>query len=34
VTQGYTLGDGKVVVVASVKERPEPVLTNAWAEIG
>jgi acyl dehydratase len=34
VTQGYSLGDGKVVVVASVKERPEPVLTNAWAEIG
>lgn len=34
VTQGYTLEGGKVVVVASVKERPEPVLTNAWAEIG
>ena len=23
----------KVAVVASVKERPDPVLTNAWAEI-
>jgi acyl dehydratase len=34
VTQGYTLGGGKVAVVASVKDRPDPVLTNAWAEIG
>jgi acyl dehydratase len=34
VTQGWNLGDGKVVVVASVKGRPDPVLTNAWAEIG
>lgn len=34
VTQGYTLDGGKVAVVASVKDRPDPVLTNAWAEIG
>jgi acyl dehydratase len=34
VTQGYTLEGGKVAVVASVKDRPDPVLTNAWAEIG
>lgn len=34
VTQGYTLSEGKVVVVASVKERSEAVLTNAWAQIG
>lgn len=34
VTQGFTLGDGKVAIVTSVKERPEAVLTNAWAEIG
>jgi acyl dehydratase len=34
VTQGWNLEGGKVVVVASVKERPDPVLTNAWAEIG
>src|SRR5262249_35006401 len=34
VTQGWNLGEGKVAVVASVKDRPDPVLTNAWAEIG
>jgi acyl dehydratase len=34
VTQGYALPGGRVAVVSSVKERPEPVLTNAWAEIG
>lgn len=34
VTQGYRLGEGKVAIVASVKDRPEPVLTNAWAEVG
>lgn len=34
VTQGYALGNGKVAVVASVKGRPDPVLTSAWAEIG
>jgi acyl dehydratase len=34
VTQGFMLNGGKVAVVASVKERPDPVLTNAWAEIG
>lgn len=34
VTQGYALEGGKVAVVATVKGRPDPVLTNAWAEIG
>lgn len=34
VTQGYALDDGKVAVITSVKGRPDPVLTNAWAEIG
>jgi acyl dehydratase len=34
VTQGYALEGGKIAVVASVKERPDPVLTSAWAEIG
>ena len=34
VTQGWDLGGGKVAVVTSVKGRPDPVLTNAWAEIG
>jgi acyl dehydratase len=34
VTQGYALEGGKVAVVASVKGRPDPVLTSAWAEIG
>jgi acyl dehydratase len=33
VTQGYVLEGGKVAVVASVKGRPDPVLTSAWAEI-
>ena len=33
VTQGWNLPDGKVVVVATAKGRPDPVLTNAWAEI-
>lgn len=34
VTRGWGVGDGKVAVVASVKGRPDPVLTGAWAEIG
>ncbi|EYF01707.1 MaoC/PaaZ C-terminal domain-containing protein [Chondromyces apiculatus] len=34
ITQGWTLDDGKVAIVASVKERPDPVLTGAWAKIG
>lgn len=34
VTRGYTMEGGRLAVVASVKERPDPVLTNAWAEIG
>ncbi|MCC6556607.1 MAG: MaoC family dehydratase N-terminal domain-containing protein [Polyangiaceae bacterium] len=34
VTQGWALEGGKVAVVASVKGRPDPVLTGAWAEIG
>jgi acyl dehydratase len=33
VTQGWQLDDGKVALVTSVKERPDPVLTGAWAEI-
>jgi acyl dehydratase len=34
VTQGWDLGGGKVAVVTSAKGRPDPVLTNAWAEVG
>ncbi|AUX41049.1 3-alpha,7-alpha, 12-alpha-trihydroxy-5-beta-cholest-24-enoyl-CoA hydratase [Sorangium cellulosum] len=34
VTQGYALDNGKIAVVTSVKGRPDPVLTSAWAEIG
>jgi acyl dehydratase len=34
VTQGWSLGGGKVAVSASVKGRPDAVLSNAWAEIG
>ncbi|HSN96956.1 MAG TPA: MaoC/PaaZ C-terminal domain-containing protein [Candidatus Nanopelagicales bacterium] len=33
VTQGWGLEGGKVAIVASVKGRPDPVLTGAWAEI-
>jgi len=33
VVQGWALPEGKVAVVASVKGRPDPVLTNAWAEV-
>jgi acyl dehydratase len=34
VTQGWDVGGGKVAVVTTAKGRPDPVLTNAWAEIG
>ncbi len=34
VTSGWDLGGGKWAISASVKERPDPVLTSAWAEIG
>lgn len=34
VTEGWNLEGGKVVVNATAKGRPDPVLTNAWAEIG
>jgi acyl dehydratase len=34
VTEGWALEDGKVAIIASVKGRADPVLTNAWAEIG
>jgi acyl dehydratase len=34
VTQGWNLPDGKVAVVATAQGRPDPVLTNGWAEIG
>jgi acyl dehydratase len=33
VTQGWNLADGKVAVLATAKGRPDPVLTNAWAEV-
>ena len=34
VSKGYVLGGGRVAVVASAQGRPDPVLTNAWAEVG
>ncbi|WP_437579473.1 MaoC/PaaZ C-terminal domain-containing protein [Sorangium sp. So ce887] len=34
ITRGYALDGGKVAVVTAVKDRPDPVLTSAWAEIG
>lgn len=34
ITSGWDLGDGKWAISASVKERPDPVLTSCWAEIG
>lgn len=33
VTQGWALPEGKIAIVATAKGRPDPVLTNAWAEI-
>jgi acyl dehydratase len=32
-TQGFALGDGRIVLETSVVGRPEPVLTSAWAEV-
>ncbi len=32
-TVGYDLGDGRVAVEAFAADRPDPVITNAWAEI-
>jgi len=32
-TVGYDLGGGKIAVEAFAADRPEPVITNAWAEI-
>jgi acyl dehydratase len=34
VTQGFHLEGGKIALIATVKGRPDPVLANAWAEIG
>lgn len=33
VTQGWNLPEGKVALVTHAKGRPDPVLTNAWAEV-
>lgn len=33
-TKLWDLGDGRVVLNAYAADRPEPVITNAWAEIG
>lgn len=33
-TKGWDLGDGRVAVQAYAEDRPEPVITNAWAELG
>lgn len=33
VTQGWALDGGKVALVTSVKGRPDPVLTSAWAHV-
>lgn len=33
VVEGWRLGDGKVALLTSVKERPDPVLTASWALI-
>ena len=32
-TQGFATGDGRYVLQTSVKGRPDPVLTSAWAEV-
>jgi acyl dehydratase len=32
-TEGYDLGDGRFALEAYAGERPEPVITNAWAEV-
>ncbi|MCC6217407.1 MAG: MaoC family dehydratase N-terminal domain-containing protein [Polyangiaceae bacterium] len=33
-TKGWDLGGGRVAVMAYAADRPEPVITSAWAEIG
>lgn len=33
VVEGFRLGGGKIALQTSVKERPDPVLTSAWAQI-
>jgi acyl dehydratase len=33
VTSGWDLGGGKIALTAHAKGRPDPVVTNAWAEI-
>ena len=32
-TEGYELGDGRFALEAYAAERPDPVITNAWAEV-
>jgi acyl dehydratase len=32
-TQGFATGNGQYVLLTSVKGRPDPVLTSAWAEV-
>jgi acyl dehydratase len=32
-TEGYVLGDGRVVATAFAADRTEPIVTNCWAEI-
>ena len=34
VTKGWDVGNGQVALVATVEGRPDPVVNNAWAEIG
>lgn len=34
VTQGWDVGGGRLALITSAKGRPDPVLTNAWAEVG
>jgi acyl dehydratase len=34
VTQGWDVGGGRIAVVTTAKGRPDPVLANAWAQIG
>jgi acyl dehydratase len=33
-TEGYDLGEGRFALEAYAADRPDPVITNAWAEIG
>jgi acyl dehydratase len=34
ITKGYRLGDARIGLQVMVDGRPDPVVTNAWAEIG